>query len=512
MPGTNGAVPSRQSSMTAKVLTTYASQIYASLLAIVAIPVYLRFLGAEAYGLVGIFGLLQVVFRVMDLGLSATLSRETARFLAVGGPALEFRRLVRALEVLFAVIAVTGVVALTLSAPWIATHWLRLEALPPSTIAASLALMAGCAAARWMSELYRGIVTGSHNLVWLGRFSIVQETLRAGLGIAVVAFVTTDIIAFFSLQFAVALIECAVLAVKGYRLLPRVTPGQDIGLSLGPLRPILRFSLTLAFTSSVWILLTQVDKVVLSRVLSLSEYGRFALGVTVANFVSLAATPIAMPLLPRLTGLETANQQGELRALYRSSSQWVAVVTTGSAAFLAAFGEPLLVLWTGDPVAADEAAPVLALYALGNAAFGVSAFAYYLQFAKGDLSLHWRGNIVFLCTLVPISTFAALNYGPVGAGWAWFGANLAFLLLWVPLVHRRLARGLHLGWIARDVLPIALTAAAVAALLRGFAPTNGPALMSWAIVLAGGAAILFAAGCASSTVRAWVHDRFAPRA
>ena len=77
---------------------------------------------------------------------------------------------------------------------------------------------------------------------------------------------------------------------------------------------------------------------------------------------------------------------------------------------------------------ATKAAPVLTLYALGNGILALGAFPYYLQFAKGDLRLHMIGNAIFVVLLIPALIWATLQYGAIGAGWAWLGANAVYLL------------------------------------------------------------------------------------
>jgi O-antigen/teichoic acid export membrane protein len=49
---------------------------------LVVVPIYLRLLGAEAYGLIGLFTTVMVASTVLDLGLGATLNREVARLTA----------------------------------------------------------------------------------------------------------------------------------------------------------------------------------------------------------------------------------------------------------------------------------------------------------------------------------------------------------------------------------------------------------------------------------------------
>ena len=69
------------------------------------VPLYIKYMGPEAYGLVGFFAMLQAWFNLLDMGLTPTIARETARFRGGATDALSYRRLVRALEGVFLVVA-----------------------------------------------------------------------------------------------------------------------------------------------------------------------------------------------------------------------------------------------------------------------------------------------------------------------------------------------------------------------------------------------------------------------
>ena len=46
-------------SLKKNIFANYLSQIYAAVIGVVMLPFYIRYMGAEAYGLVGFFALLQ---------------------------------------------------------------------------------------------------------------------------------------------------------------------------------------------------------------------------------------------------------------------------------------------------------------------------------------------------------------------------------------------------------------------------------------------------------------------
>ena len=92
-------------SLKKNILANYASQIYITLIGIVVVPLYMKYMGSEAYGLVGFFAMLQAWFNLLDMGLTPTIARETARFRGCETDALNYRRLVRALEGIFVIVA-----------------------------------------------------------------------------------------------------------------------------------------------------------------------------------------------------------------------------------------------------------------------------------------------------------------------------------------------------------------------------------------------------------------------
>jgi O-antigen/teichoic acid export membrane protein len=259
---------------------------------------------------------------------------------------------------------------------------------------------------------------------------------------------------FFGYQLLVAVVETTLLAARTYQLMPDVPPGTNIGFHFKPLAAVLRLSLSVAFTGAVWVAVTQIDKLMLSGLLPLSEYAHFTLAVLVASGVTIVSGPLSSALLPRLTRLHAQQDHAGLIKLYRQATQAMGVIVMPVALVLAFSAEPLLRAWTGDAVLAAKSAPILRLYALGNGILALAAFPYYLQFAKGDVRLHLVGNLLFLLLLVPGIMFAVSKFGAAGAGWAWLGANGIYAVLWVPLVHRRFAVGLHRVWLIVDVVPV----------------------------------------------------------
>jgi len=408
-------------------------------------------MGTEAYGLVGFFTMLQAWFNLLDLGLTPTIGRETARLRAGIWDSVGFRQLFRALNGIFLLIALIGGGGLFLFSSFIAKDWLKVQDLPLAEVQLAVQIMAISISLRWMCGLYRGVIAGSEMLVWIGGFNVVIANFRFVLVLPVMWYFGATPTVFFIHQLLVAILQITILFIKTSRLLPDLNVHQRIGWSLAPVKPLLKFSLTIAFTSSVWVLVTQTDKLVLSGILPLEEYGYFTLAVLVASGIMVIGGPISGAIMPRMARLEAEGDRDEVLRIYRQATQFVTIIAGSATVTLVFCAEPLLWAWTGDSVLAKQAAPILRLYAMGNGILAVAAFPYYLQYAIGNLKLHFIGNFIFLFTLIPSIIWAAIYYGAVGAGCAWLFANVLYFFVWVSVVHHKIAPGLHLEWLGKDI-------------------------------------------------------------
>jgi O-antigen/teichoic acid export membrane protein len=305
----------------------------------------------------------------------------------------------------------------------IASSWLKVEHLPVSQVSDSIKLMAGIIGLRWVAGLYRGAIGGFEQQVWLGKLNAGAATARFVLVLVIFETLGTTPLHFFTYQLLVACVETALLAQKTYRLMPVLPAGEKAPWSLTPLREVMKFSLTIAFTSSVWVFVTQTDKLVLSKMLPLSIYAYFTLAVLVASGVTIMSGPISTALMPRLSRLHAQGRRARAAETLPSGHPVRGCHCRTPRHHAGLLCRTLAAGLDRQRETARQAAPVLRLYALGNGVLALGAFPYYLQFAKGDLRLHMLGNVLFVVLLIPSIIGATYWYGATGAGWAWLAAN-----------------------------------------------------------------------------------------
>jgi len=269
---------------------------------------------------------------------------------------------------------------------------------------------------------------------------------------------------YFEYQLVIGIIELLIIHQKVYKVVPKTD--SFIKPSIKYLKIIMPFALAIAYTSGLWIVLTNIDKLLLSNLLPLKEYGYFSLVAVVVSGMAVMSGPIGTAVQPRLTSLISQGKEEDMIVLYKKATQFVSVIGFAVAGTVALFSSELLYAWTGDMEAALWAGDILFWYALGNGLLMVLAFQYYLQFAYGNLKYHVWGNTIFGFVQIIVMIIAVYTYGALGAGIAWFWLQALFLSFWPGYIHSKFAKGIHKNWMMKDVLPMILSSIVVLVVIK----------------------------------------------
>ncbi len=486
-------------SLKKNVVSNYLGQGWSGLIGFAFIPLYIKYLGIEAYGLIGIFALLQAWLSLLDLGMTPTLNREMARFTAGLHTPQLIHDLLRSLEIIsFGIAALIGLLVWTAST-WLATDWLRADKLPIDEVAKAIAIMGVVIGLRFVEGVYRGAILGLQRQVFFNVLNASLSTVRAVGAIAVLAWLSPTIEAFFIWQGLMSIISISIIAYTAHGSLPKSpVPGR---FSLPALMDIRHFAVGMMATTFLSILLTQVDKVILSKLLTLEAFGYYTLAATVATTIGMLITPITQAFLPRFTELVANGKQQELIQSYHHSSQLVTVLVAPVALMLIFFGEKLLLFWTENVALSEEVAPLLALMAAGTLLNGLMHIPYMLQLAHGWSGFAARVNLVAVAALVPAIIWVTPRYGAIGAAWVWVLLNTGYLVFGMHFMFRRLLSDEKWTWYWRDTTRPILAAVVVTGALSLMQPGDIGKTAELIWVLGSGLIVVLAAVATAPLVR-----------
>lgn len=480
---------------------------WTSLMSFAFVPLYIRFMGAEGYGLIGVFTAILAIFVLLDLGLGLTVNRELSRLSTVTNGAVEARTLLRTLEAIYWLVGalIGGVVAL--GAPVIADRWLNAGHLPPHELTHALRLMGLTLLFRWPVALYMGALLGLGRQVAANTITAVAATFAGGGAVLVLAFVSPNPHAFFAWQAMAAFIQVTVIRTVAWRSISLV--GHRPRIDVTVMRSSIGFSAGITGITLLSIVLTQLDKLVLTRLLSLEQFGFYALAGSIAGLLSTAGATVETAVFPALTRHVAEHDAAGERTLYHRASQGLALLVVPAATTIALFPRELLTLYIGTPSVVAGVAPLLRLMAIGNGLLALMLMPLSLQLANGWTRLSLYKNVVAVILYVPLLFVLVGHFGATGAALAWVALTAGYALFEVPLMHRRLLPGAQWRWYGIDVgIPVILTLAVLVP-VRLFLPSSLHPIVSVAAIAIAAMLALFSAMMGLPDVRHKITRRLA---
>jgi O-antigen/teichoic acid export membrane protein len=435
-----------------------------AIMGLIFVPIYVNFMGIESWGLVGVFAMLQVVFSLLDMGLSGTLNREMARLSILSNKQQEMRNLVRTLEIIYWGVAILSGIATVLFSPFIANNWINTGQLSPKVIEQSILIMGCIIVIQLPLSFYTGGLLGLQKQVVLNVINASIATLRGIGAIFVLWLISPNIKAFLLWQIIISTINVFFIAIYFWRHLPvsDERPVFEKKLFFG----IWRFTVGMSGIAILSVILTQIDKIILSKMLSLEMFGYYTLASVVAINLTRFFSPIFYSIYPRFTQLVSINNQEELTRLYHKSCQFMSVLVLPAAIIIALFSYEILLLWTRNQAIAEKSYIILSILVCGTAINGIMNFPYALQLAFGWTSLSFFKNVIAVVLVVPLIIYMAGNHGAVGAASVWLILNLGYFFFEITIIHRKLLIKEKWRWYWQDVCLPLIACAIVAGLGR----------------------------------------------
>ena len=481
------------------IVANVIGKLLPAVIGLLVVPVYVRLMGVESYGLVGLFASLQSVLGLLDLGLSTTANRELARLSAQAGTAQEARDLVRTLERVYWGLAAVIALAVAALAPWLSESWLQSAQLSTAAVQHAIVLMGLAIALQFPATFYGGGLGGLQRQVAYNGIAIAVGVLRAIGAVVILTWVSPTIGAFLACQ---VVMSAVLTIVTGWRLWASL-PSAQAPARFRPalLSGVRRFAAEMTGISILAVILTQLDKLILSRMLTLEQFGYYSLATVLATGLYLLASPVYTAAFPRFSQLISSGDHEGLRRLYHTSCQLVAAIVLPAALAAAVFSRELLYAWTGNLTTAEAAHQVLSLLMLGTALNTLAITPYTLQLAYGWTRLALVQNAVAVACLVPLIVAMTVRYGAAGAAGMWILLNAGYVSAGLAIMHRRILPGELSAWYLVDTGRPLIAALAVALIFRWMMP---PGLARFALL--GWMGMVFCAAFAAA-VAAAPHPR-----
>ncbi len=433
------------------VIANYLGKGISSLVSLACIPLYLRLLGPDAWGLVAFYLAVQTILPMLDLGLKTTLNRELAQRQQEGGErAAEARHLVRSLELLYGSVALLIVLAMFVLAPFLVQHWLTANHMPHAEIIASLHYMGLAMALQFAFDFYAGGLQGLQKQVPLNILITTMGLVRTAATLLALYFIARLPQVFLITQSVCFGLQMLLAARMLWNYLPAAA--ERPGMRLRLLRQVRGFAMSMTWISILSVFNGQADSLFISRLLPLSLLGYYNIARQAMGAVSLSVNPIFNAVFPAFSACCAGGDTRRLAETYHRSCQTLHCIALSTGALLVFFPRQVLWAWTGSSALADRLWLVMALLAAGSCLNAVYNLPYALQLAWGWTSLPLVSNLLITLLEAPLLWFAVKTRGLIGAAFVWFLVNALLVPAATAVMHTRILKGEQRTWLLHDLL------------------------------------------------------------
>jgi O-antigen/teichoic acid export membrane protein len=391
---------------------TFASQVLPFGVSFFTTPFTIRLLGSEGYGVFILIGLVPIYLAFADIGMGIASTRFGSE--AFGrGSAKDEARVVRTAALIALCGSTIVAVPILIFAPEILRELNVAERLIPD----------GSAALRINAiVLIIGVQNTIVNTPQLSRMRMDLAGLLAAFPKILLA-ITTPAVLYFGGGLTGAMTVALVFAIVGLgsnvlvstRLLPDLF---ESSIDTSVLRPLLKFGAGLVVAGIASLLLMNLDKFAIARLLSTKELAFYSIAFIFAFLLTTFSSSMAQSLIPAFSQLLLPERAAEFESLFDRAVRACLIWVLPGVMLPIIVAKPFITLWAGPEFGEESVVPFYIL--MMGLIFGVLAYVPYCTLAarnRTDLLArqYWIELVPYgICMAVFISYM-----GLKGAAVAW---------------------------------------------------------------------------------------------
>lgn len=380
---------------------------------LVLTPFYISLLGVESYGLIGFYLSWVAILGILDTSVSLTAVQEIAWRSARPEMKKSIPILLKSLEVAYWFIILVSGLGILLGAWFFGAGWFEAKSLSPEVIRSALMLMAISLVVQVPSGLYIGGLMGLQRQVECSTLLVIFGTIR-GLGsVMVLWFISNDLQTFFLWQIFATFLQTIVMRWSLWRRID--TSEQSARFSAKMLLTVKEYVGAVMIIGVLGMILSQMDKMILSKMISLEDYGFYMLAWTVVSGFSRISTPLINAFSPQFTELVAKGDENGLAKQVCVASQLMSVLIIPPAALLVFFSKPILLIWIGNEITADGTASILMVMVFGAIFSSCSYPSLSILYSRKYLMPVVALNLICMICLIPLLILSVYYFNTFGA-------------------------------------------------------------------------------------------------
>ena len=398
------------------------------------IPLYIHYLGFESYSIISFTLIIAGLMAILDVGLSATLSRELAR---IDNSLKEKIRIFKTLESSYFIIIGLCIILIYALSGIIADNWLKISTFDTNRVSFFLKTISFDVGFQLLLRFYMGGLLGLEKQVEANLYQIGWGMLRNGVVVVAILIVPTLEMFFIWQSISTIIFSLLFRFSLNKALTGHYNSGFHLKIEISVFRSIWRFAAGMLLMALIASLNTQMDKLVISKLLPIESLGYYTLAISLATGLIVIVSPISMALLPRLTALYSLDKKEEASILFHKINLYVVILVFSVMSNMIFFAKELIFAWTGKMALAEDTYLLVPFIAFAYAMLSLQIFPYNIAIANGNTKIYNILGFAFLIITLPGYWFATKSHGAIGAAYVFCGVQSISALVFLYIINRK---------------------------------------------------------------------------
>ncbi|MDD2719898.1 MAG: oligosaccharide flippase family protein [Gallionella sp.] len=389
-------------------IANIAGAIIPLIFSILTVPLYLKLIGEERYGILAVIWVLLGYFGVFDLGLGKATTQRMASIESES----ERSELLWTVLALTIVLGVLGGLVLLFSSDWMLTHLFSLEGDSRREALDSTSWLPVGLILLLLNSAMKGSLQARERFVEINSASVLGDSMAQLLPLiaAWFGYVTIDLL--LPAVLAARLLTAVLLFVQCYRHVPL---SKSLRIKMTHVKPLLTYGGWASMVTMSGPLMTVIERTVIASIAGAKGVTFFTVPFNLVSKLSILPNSYGGVLFPKLASLP----EQDSKVLAEQAVRNIVALMTPLVIFGMGVLHPFLILWLGSDLAA-RCAGIGELILLGVWVSAVIVPHSYKLYAEGLLK-----KKILIVTMTEIPLYALMlwlgvrYFGILGAAAAW---------------------------------------------------------------------------------------------
>ncbi len=416
------------------IIANYSGNIFMLIINILLVPLYLKYLSVEEYGIITFFASLMSVFVILDIGLGLTINKEVATSQAEEKKLNSTSDIIRSFEIVYWSMALLIGLILFAFSEWIAVSWLNVEYIKKDDLTLIVSLMGLALIFRWPISFYENVLSGFQKMVKINTIKIIIGIFNFGFLFFLFSFFNLEIKGYFLFLGLVYFIQTGLLTSTVWKVKNLTFSKAKFYLSI--LKRNKSYILGIGIYSVSGTLYVAIDRFVISNFFLTSELAYYSLASMASLSLFQLVYPISAALFPKFVENNTKGKNEESLFVFRKGYQLCMVLVFSFSSILFIFQESIFIFWTQNELVTSKSLVFLNPVLLGTVFYTLHILIISIYTALGKTK---EINILYLFVFFlffGLILFFSFRQNMLFIAYSWCFSNAVLLILTFLLAIR----------------------------------------------------------------------------